>query len=42
VVDVSTSWTGKLPAPMLELLKAGRKAEFDGYLAKMLDPASAA
>src|SRR5277367_4306209 len=42
VVNVSTSWTAKLPGPMLELLKAGRKAEFDGYLAKMLDPASEA
>jgi len=36
VVDVSTSWTAALPKPMLELLKAGRKAEFDGYLAKSL------
>ena len=34
VVDVSTSWTAALPKPMLELLKAGRKAEFDGYFAK--------
>jgi dienelactone hydrolase len=42
VVDVSTSWTGKLPPPMLGLLKAGRKEEFDGYFGKMLDPASAA
>jgi dienelactone hydrolase len=36
VVDVSTSWTKALPKPMLELLTAGRKAEFDGYLAKSL------
>jgi hypothetical protein len=36
VVDVSTSWTAALPKPMLDLLKAGRKAEFDGYLAKSL------
>ena len=36
VVDVSTSWTAALPKPMLELLKAGRKAEFDGYFAKSL------
>jgi hypothetical protein len=34
VVDVSTSWTGALPKPLLELLKAGRKAEFDGFLEK--------
>jgi hypothetical protein len=40
VVDVSTSWTANLPAPMLGLLKAGRKAEFDGYMAKTLDPAT--
>jgi hypothetical protein len=39
VVDVSASWTASLPPPMLELLKAGRKDEFDGYMAKMLDPA---
>jgi Prolyl oligopeptidase family len=39
VVDVSTSWTASLPKPMLELLKAGRKAEFDGYMAKTSDPA---
>jgi len=40
VVDVSTSWTATLPPPMLELLKAGRKEEFDGYMAKTLDPAT--
>ncbi|WP_181832541.1 alpha/beta hydrolase family protein [Bosea caraganae] len=40
VVDVSASWTASLPPPMLELLKAGRKDEFDGYMAKMLDPAT--
>src|ERR1700688_2736518 len=38
VVDVSTSWTAALPKAMLELLKAGRKAEFDGYLSKVLNP----
>ena len=42
VVDVSASWTATLPKPMLELLKAGRKAEFDGYMAKALDPATKA
>jgi hypothetical protein len=40
VVDVSTSWAANLSKPMLELLKAGRKAEFDGYLAKSLNPAA--
>ena len=29
VVDVSTSWTATLPPPMLQLLKGGRKSEFD-------------
>lgn len=38
VVDVSTSWTATLPPPMLELLEAGRKDEFDGYMDKTLDP----
>lgn len=38
VVDVSTSWTASLPKPMLELLKAGRKTEFDGFMAKTLTP----
>lgn len=42
VVDVSTSWTARVPKPMLELLKAGRKAEFDGYMAKTMDPATKA
>jgi hypothetical protein len=40
VVDVSTSWTATLPPPMIQLLKAGRKDEFDGYMAKTLDPAT--
>src|SRR5271154_1996265 len=40
VMDVSTAWTASLPKPMLELLKAGRKADFDGYMSKMLDPAT--
>jgi hypothetical protein len=34
VVDVSTSWVANLPQPMRELLRAGRKAEFDGYISK--------
>ena len=42
VVDVSTSWTASLPKPMIELLKAGRKEQFDGYLSKVSDPATKA
>ncbi len=42
VVDVSTSWTAALPPPLLALLKAGRKAEFDAYLEKGMTPASRA
>lgn len=38
VVDVSTSWTRSLPEPLLGLLKAGRKTEFDEYLGKALAP----
>ncbi len=40
VVDVSTSWTATLPPPMIALLKADRKEEFDSYMAKSLDPAT--
>ncbi len=29
VVDVSTSWTGTLPPPMLALLRSGKQAAFD-------------
>jgi hypothetical protein len=39
---VSSSWSASLPKPMLELLKAGRRAEFDGYMSKTLDPATKA
>ena len=39
VVDVSTSWTASLPPPLLALLKSGQKAEFDGFMAKALNPA---
>jgi hypothetical protein len=42
VVDVSTSWTAALPPPLLALLKAGRKAEFDGFMNKALSPAAKA
>ncbi len=34
VVDVSTSWTKSIPTPLVELLKAGRKQEFDSNLAR--------
>jgi hypothetical protein len=34
VVDVSTSWMNSIPKPLVDLLKAGRKQEFDSYLAK--------
>src|ERR1700733_9237337 len=40
VVDVSTSWTVNLPKPLRELLKSGRKTEFDSYLGKNMDPAT--
>ena len=40
VVDVSTSWTATLPPPMLELLKAGQKDEFDGFMDKAMPPAA--
>jgi hypothetical protein len=40
VVDVSTSWTVNLPKPLYELLKSGRKTEFDSYLGKNMDPAT--
>ena len=39
VVDVSTSWTGSIPKPLLGLLQAGRKEEFDSFLAKGMRPA---
>lgn len=42
VTDVSTSWTATLPPPLLALLKAGNKAEFDSFLEKALPPASRA
>jgi hypothetical protein len=34
VVDVSTSWVEYLPAEMLQLLDAGRKDDFDRYMAR--------
>ncbi len=42
VVDVSTSWLAALPKPMLGLLQAGRKTEFDTYLLKAASPADRA
>jgi hypothetical protein len=42
VVDVSTSWMNNIPEPMKQLLKAGRKSEFDGFMAQaMKTPAGA-
>jgi hypothetical protein len=40
VVDVSTSWAAALPKPMLDLLKADRKTEFDAFMTKTMTPAS--
>jgi hypothetical protein len=40
VVDVATSWNESLPPALQGLLKAGRKAEFDSYLAKGLNAAA--
>lgn len=37
VVNVATSWNRSLPKPLMELLKAGRKTEFDSFLAKNMD-----
>jgi dienelactone hydrolase len=42
VVDVSTSWLASLPPPLVTLLKAGRKAEFDAFITKELSPANRA
>lgn len=40
VVDVRTSWTGKLPAQMLQLLDAGQDAEFDQIMTQIEDASS--
>jgi hypothetical protein len=42
VVDVSTSWIRTLPKPLLGLLEAGRKTEFDSFLVKGLSSANQA
>ncbi|GHD43090.1 alpha/beta hydrolase family protein [Streptomyces galbus] len=39
VVDVSASWTAALPEPLLALLDAGRKDEFDAAVGAHADPA---
>ena len=36
VFDVSTSWLGKLPLPVKELLAGGDRDAFDGYMAEGL------
>jgi dienelactone hydrolase len=41
VVDVSASWTAALPEPLLELLDAGRREEFDALVRAHADPARA-
>ena len=41
VVDVSTLWLRDLAKPMLGLLEAGQE-EFDGFMAKLMDPAAKA
>ncbi|MGH7133121.1 MAG: alpha/beta hydrolase family protein [Phycisphaerales bacterium] len=42
VVDVSSSWTKSLPAPLIGLLNAGKKEDFDAYMAKSMDAATKA
>jgi hypothetical protein len=42
VIDVSASWTGTLPKPLVALLKSDRKAEFDSFLKRGLSPANRA
>ena len=44
VFDVAAAWTGQLPPPMLELLDAGAKDQFDQYMAEGMkaDPKIAA
>lgn len=42
VVDVSTSWNAYLPDVLLDLLRAGHRETFDGYLSQLgSDPAAA-
>ncbi len=41
VVDVGASWTAALPAPLLKLLDAGRREEFDAAVRAHADPARA-
>ena len=42
VVDVSTSWTVSLPPALLGLLEVGQEGQFDGFMAKALNPAAKA
>jgi hypothetical protein len=35
VVDVSTSWTGHLPQPMIDMLDNGQKQQFDAIMAQI-------
>jgi hypothetical protein len=37
VVDVATSWMRPVPDPLKQLLKAERKTEFDGVMAKVVN-----
>jgi cephalosporin-C deacetylase-like acetyl esterase len=36
VVDISTSWTASLPPPMIQMLKAGEKEQFDDFMDKAM------
>jgi hypothetical protein len=40
VVDVRTSWTGKLPDQMLQLLDAGQDEQFDAFMTQIEDASS--
>lgn len=42
VVDVSSSWTSHLPKPLIDLLEAGRKIEFDRIMTEEKNPEIAA
>jgi hypothetical protein len=37
VVDVATPWLRSIPDPLKQLLKADRKSQFDGVMAKVVD-----
>jgi hypothetical protein len=42
VVDVSSPWTSDLPKPLIDLLEAGRKIEFDRIITEEKNPENAA